>query len=131
MRSVAFHGGRRGFTLVEVIVALVVASEVVVALLVMHAGACRTRLEARALEEATLAGRSIVEQLRLGLLDPQEGENRPVEDSPDLSWRSRTEKLSSILPDLEVERLEVVVTYPTLTGKKSVCFYDLVCSAPQ
>jgi general secretion pathway protein I len=85
----SFLGSPRGFTLLEVTVALAILAVAFTTLSTLQARNLSLTAENRTLTTVTLAARDVIARVRTGMLLPEDAEGELEEDHPGWRWRIR------------------------------------------
>ncbi|RMG89551.1 MAG: prepilin-type N-terminal cleavage/methylation domain-containing protein [Candidatus Dadabacteria bacterium] len=97
--------GRRGFTFLELLVALAVLGASFTALLVAHASALKQEARARRLLTATLLARDILTRTETEGLPPLGADQGEFEEFPGYTWERQTE--TTEFPNVRLVRIAV------------------------
>jgi general secretion pathway protein I len=120
-------GGRTGFTLIEIVVALAILSIGLTVILELFAGGLRSARVSEDVTKATWHGQTKMEEM-LTTRDLGEGVSEGTFDDQ-FSWKSEVKKATPPLgqdentgasPPVDVYLIIVTVTWPSGTGKRSV-----------
>ncbi len=108
--------GRRGFTFLELLVALAVLGASFTALLVAHASALKQEARARQLMTATLLARDILTRTEVEGLPPLGSDQGEFEEFPGFTW----ERQSETTEFENVRLVRITVSWPEGNRRESM-----------
>lgn len=125
-RGLLKSGIQRGFTLLEVSLALAVLAVALTALSTLQARNLTLTAEDRLLTEATLAGRDLLARIQGGQIPLENGEGELGEDHPGWQWAIRVEDLGVA----RLARVEMVLLKAGMTHERAVRFWLVAYREP-